>query len=88
MEVMRDQLYLLRERHKQRENDFAELKSAVEFLKDKINAAVIAEPSSKIIDDEKGVPKAIQSIAINNKAIAEIAGLMYVIYLDVNKTMN
>jgi hypothetical protein len=74
MEVMRDQLYLLRERHKQRENDFAELKSAVEFLKDKINAAVIAEPSSKIIDDEKGVPKAIQSIAINNKAIAEIAG--------------
>jgi hypothetical protein len=38
MEVMRDQLYLLRERHKQRENDFAELKSAVGFLKDKINA--------------------------------------------------
>jgi predicted nucleic acid-binding Zn-ribbon protein len=46
IEAMRDQLYLLQERHKQRENDFAELKSSVEFLKDKINAAVITQPSS------------------------------------------
>jgi hypothetical protein len=38
---------LLREKQKQRENDFAELKSVVEFLKDKINAGVIAEPQVK-----------------------------------------
>jgi integrase-like protein len=72
IEMMKDQLYLLQERHKIRENDFAELKSAVEFLKDKINAAAIAEPSSKIINDEKGVPKAIEFTAMNNKATAEI----------------
>jgi integrase len=72
IEVMKDQLYLLQERHKQRENDFAELKSAVEFLKDKINAAVIAEPSSKITADENGVPKAIQFTAMNNKATTKI----------------
>jgi hypothetical protein len=46
---MKEQFDLLRERQKERENDFAELKSVVEFLKDKINAAVIAEPSSKIV---------------------------------------
>jgi site-specific recombinase XerD len=73
VEVMRDQLYLLQERHRQRENDFAELKSAVEFLKDKINAAVIADPSGKVIADENGVPNAIQYSAMNNKAMAEIA---------------
>jgi hypothetical protein len=36
IEGMKEQFDLLRERQKQRENDFADLKSAVEFLKDKI----------------------------------------------------
>ena len=35
-------------------------------------AAVIADPSSKVINDGKGVPKAIQFTAINNQATAEI----------------
>jgi hypothetical protein len=73
MELMRDQLYLLQERHNQRENDSAELKSAVEFLKDKINAAFIAEPSSKIITNEQGIPKAIEFTETTSTATAEIA---------------
>jgi predicted nuclease with TOPRIM domain len=71
IELMRDQLSLLQERHKQRENEFAELKSAVAFLSDKVNAAIIAnEPSSKIISDQKGIPEGIQftSMAGNAKA--------------------
>ena len=34
---------------KQRDNDIAELKAAVEFLKNKINAAVVSDPSSEVI---------------------------------------
>jgi hypothetical protein len=72
IEIMKEQFDLLRERQKQRENDFVELKSVVEFLKDKINAGVIAEPSSKVISDEKGIPKAIKASTIAGTAIAEI----------------
>jgi hypothetical protein len=43
----------------ERDNGISKLKSAFEFLKDKINALVIAEPSNKVIPDKKGVPKAI-----------------------------
>jgi hypothetical protein len=73
IEVMKEQFDLLRERQKQRENDFAKLKSAVEFLKDKINTAVIADPSSKVITDENGVPKGIQFTTMDTKATAEIS---------------
>jgi RecA-family ATPase len=73
IEVMKEQFDLLREQQKQRENDFAELKSAVEFLKDKINAAVIADPSSKVITNENGVPKGIQFTAMDAKVTAEIS---------------
>ena len=73
IEIMKEQFDLLREQQKQRENDVAELKSAVDFLKDKINAAVIAEPSSKVITNENGVPKAIEFTTMNNKATAEIS---------------
>jgi integrase len=73
IEIMKEQFDLLREKQKQRENDYAELKSAVEFLKDKINAAVIAEPSSKVITNENGIPKGIQFTTMNNKATAEIS---------------
>jgi integrase len=73
IEVMKEQFDLLRERQKQRENDYAELRSAVESLKDKINAAVIAEPSSKVITNENGVPKGIQFTALDAKVTAEIS---------------
>jgi hypothetical protein len=70
---MKDQLSLLQERHKQREGEFAELKSAVAFLSDKVNAAIIAnEPSSKVITNKNDVPKAIQFTTMNNSATAEI----------------
>ena len=73
MEIMKEQFDLLRERQKQRENDFAELKSAVEFLKDKINAAVIAEPSTEVITDEKGISKKIKFSAVVGTPTSEIA---------------
>jgi hypothetical protein len=72
IEIMKEQFDLLRERQKQRENDFVKLKSVVEFLKDKINAGVIAEPSSKVISDEKGIPKAIKASTIAGTAMGEI----------------
>lgn len=73
IEIMKDQLSLLQERHKQREGEFAELKSAVAFLSDKVNAAIIAnEPSSKVITNKNDVPKAIQFTTMNNSATAEI----------------
>lgn len=56
----------------QRDNDIAELKAGIAFLSDKVNAAIIAnEPSSKILSDEKGIPKEItfkSSIVGNAKA--------------------
>jgi phage I-like protein len=40
----------------ERDNDIAELKAAVAFLTDKVNAAIIAnEPSSKVIFNQKGI---------------------------------
>ena len=58
----------------ERDNDIAELKAAVAFLTDKVNAAIIAnEPSSKVIRNEKGTPTAIEITAVRNTATAEIA---------------
>jgi integrase len=58
----------------QRDNDIAELRAAVAFLTDKVNAAIIAnEPTSKIISNEKGVPKRIKFSTIDGKATAEVA---------------
>jgi hypothetical protein len=69
----RSTLLVAREGHKQREGEFAELKSAVAFLSEKVNAAIIAnEPSSKVITNKNDVPKAIQFTTINNSATAEI----------------
>jgi hypothetical protein len=72
IDLMRDQLYLLQERHKQREIEFSELKSAVAFLSDKVNAAIIAKPSSKVISDQKGVVKEIKFTSTVGNAKAEI----------------
>jgi predicted methyltransferase len=41
----------------ERDNDIAELKSAVAFLSDNVNAAIIAnEPLSEVIFNQKGIP--------------------------------
>ena len=42
---------------KQRDHDIAELKAAVEFVKKKINAAVVSGPSSGVIANDKCIPK-------------------------------
>jgi hypothetical protein len=45
----------------ERDNDIAELKAAVAFLADKVNAAIIAnESSSKVIINQKGIATAIK----------------------------
>jgi integrase len=65
---------LLRAKLEQRDNDIAELKAAVVFLSDKVNAAIIAnEPSNKIISDQKGVPKEITFTSMVGNAKAEIS---------------
>ena len=51
----------------ERDNDIAELKAAVAFLTDKINAAIIGnEPSSRVIFNEKGTPTAIEITTAGN----------------------
>jgi hypothetical protein len=40
---------------KQRDHDIAELKAAIEFLKKKINTAVVSDPSSGVISNDKGI---------------------------------
>ena len=59
----------------ERDNDIAELKAAVAFLTDKVNAAIIAnEPSSRVIFNEKGIATAIEIPAVcKNTATCEIA---------------
>ena len=59
----------------ERNNDIAELKAAVAFLADKVNAAIIAnEPSSKVIFNQKGIATGIKIPAENkNTATAQIA---------------
>jgi hypothetical protein len=58
----------------ERNNDIDELKTAVAFLADKVNAAIIAnEPSSEVIFNQKGIP-AIKIPAFNrNTAKAQLA---------------
>ena len=59
----------------ERDNDIAELKAAVAFLADKVNAAIIAnEPSSRVIFNEKRIATAIEIPAVcKNTATCEIA---------------
>ena len=47
----------------ERDNDIAELKSAVAFLADKVNAAIIAnEPTSEVILIKKGLQQVLKSL--------------------------
>ena len=58
----------------ERNNDIAELKAAVAFLADKVNAAIIAnEPSSKVIFNQKGIPSIKIPALNNNTATAPLA---------------
>lgn len=72
-EKSKDNEYILKEKLQERDNDIAELKTAVEFLKNKINAVVISDPSSKVISNDKGVPKAIKFSAMSGTAMGEIS---------------
>jgi integrase len=58
----------------QRDNDIAELKAAVAFLADKVNAAIITnEPSSKVIFNQQGIATGIEITSVNNTATAPLA---------------
>jgi hypothetical protein len=59
-------------RLQERDKDIAELRDAVEFLKNKMNAALISRPLTEVISDEKGIPRAIESNEICNTALAEV----------------
>ena len=64
---------LINAKLQQRDNDIAELRAAVAFLSDKVNAAIIAnEPSSKVISDQNGVPKGIEFASRVGNAKAEL----------------
>ena len=57
----------------EKDKDISELKAAVEFLKNKINAAVISDPSSEVIKNDKGIPKAIKFSAMAGTVTSEIS---------------
>jgi hypothetical protein len=72
----------------ERDSDIAELKSAVAFLADKVNAAIIAnEPSSKVIFNRKGVATGIKIPAeCKNTATAPLAEITEEYQDSVTKT--
>jgi hypothetical protein len=73
-EKANEENHIIKAKLQERDNDIAELKDAVAYLTNKINAAIISnEPSCKITSNEKGIPKAIEFSAIVGKAISEIA---------------
>jgi len=72
-EKTRDNEYIIKAKLQEKDNDIAELKAAVAFLTDKVNAAVIAnEPSSKVIHDKNGVLKRIEFASTVGNAKTEI----------------
>jgi hypothetical protein len=60
------------EEQKQKNSDITELKAAVRLLTDKVNIMIANDPSSRLVTDEKGIPKGIQFSVVNNKTTAEI----------------
>jgi hypothetical protein len=67
-EKAREENGLIKMKLQERDNDISELKAAVKFLTDKINAAIIGEPTSEVLTNEKGVPKAIRFTAMSGTA--------------------
>jgi hypothetical protein len=56
-----------------KDKDLGKLKAAVEFPKNKINVAIIGEPSSEVISNEKGIPKTIKFSAMTGTVRGEIS---------------
>jgi hypothetical protein len=72
-EKSKDNEYILKEKLQERDNDINELKAAVKFLTDKINAEIISSPRSEVISNDKGVPKAIKFSAMAGTVTGEIS---------------
>jgi hypothetical protein len=73
-EKTRDNEYIIKAKLQEKDNDITELKAAVAFLTNKVNAAIMAnEASSKVITNENGVPKGIQFTTMNNEATAQVS---------------
>ena len=74
IELFKQRFDMLQEQQNQKDNDFNELKTAVQFLKDTVNSAIItSNPTTKVIENEKGIPKAIQFTHTVGTVKAEIA---------------
>jgi hypothetical protein len=54
-------------------------KAAVKFLTDNINAAIIGEPTSEVIDSEKGIPKSIKFSVMSGTATGEYHSNLYML---------
>jgi hypothetical protein len=55
-----------------KDKDISELRSAVEFLKNTINAKIVSDPSNEVTINSKGLPTKIKTSDVNNIAIAEV----------------
>jgi hypothetical protein len=69
IEIIKERFELLQQKQNY---DISELKAAIKFLKNKDNAAVIADPSSELISDEKGLPKKVKFSSMTNSAMGEV----------------
>jgi hypothetical protein len=58
--------------YRTKDKDLGKLKAAVEFLKNKINEAIIGEPTSEVISNDKGIPKAIKFSSMVGKITGEV----------------
>jgi hypothetical protein len=55
-----------------KDKDISELRSAVEFLKNTINAKIVSDPSNEVTINSKGLLTKIKTSDVNNIAIAEV----------------
>jgi hypothetical protein len=72
-EKSKDSEYIVKAKLSEKDNDILELKAAVEFLKNKVNGAIISDSSSEVISNDKGIPKAIKFSAMTGTVSGEIA---------------
>jgi hypothetical protein len=73
-EKTRDNEYIIKAKLQEKDNDIAQLKSAVVLLTNKVNAALIGDTSlaTEVISNEKGIPTGIKVSAMEGIATAEI----------------
>ena len=55
-----------------KDKDISGLRSAVEFLKNTINAKIVSDPSNEVTINSKGLPTKIKTSDVNNIALAEV----------------